>query len=140
MGGSLEDQIAYMSAIRRATAAKAAAEVAAKQQRADIGTQYEPQIRRAGREMYNQQIKALAALGARGLAGAPGLSVAARRAGMAAPAMQYTGLINERQRQLGALERTLASQLADYEETLRASNEQLTRATTLANQLTGTGQ
>jgi hypothetical protein len=140
MGGSLADQIAYMSAIRRATAGKAAAEVAAQQQRADIGKQYEPQIRKAGREMYNQQIKALAALGARGISGAPGLSVAARRAAMAAPAMQYTGLINERQRQLGALERTLATQLADYEETLRASNEQLTRATTLANQLTGTGQ
>jgi hypothetical protein len=140
MGGSLEDQINYQSAIRRLTAARQRAEIQAKQQRGEVGVQYESQIRKAGREMWNQQQKALASLGARGISGAPGLSVAAQRAGMAAPAIQYQGLINERQRQLNALERTLTTQLADYEEELRRNQEQLTRATTLANQLTGTGQ
>jgi hypothetical protein len=140
MGGSLEDQMNYQSAIRKLTAAQQRAEIQARQQRGEIGTQYESQIRRAGREMYNQQIKALASLGARGISGAPGLSVAARRAAMAEPAAQRTSLINERSRQLGALERALANQLGDYEEELRRNQEQLTRATTLANQLTGTGQ
>jgi hypothetical protein len=116
------------------------ARLQSQQQRSELATAYEPQIRKAGREMYNQQVKAQASLGARGISGAPGLSVAARRAAMAAPAMQRTSLISDRNRQLAALERTLTSQLSSYEEEIRRNQEQLTRATALANQLTGTGK
>jgi hypothetical protein len=140
MGGATEDQINYLSALRRLATQDQAARLQSQQQRSEIATAYEPQIRRAGREMYNQQVKAQASLGARGISGAPGLSVAARRAAMAAPAMQRTSLISDRNRQLAALERTLTSQLSTYEEEIRRNQEQLTRATTLANQLTGTGQ
>jgi len=140
MGGATEDQINYLSNLRRLATQDRIARIQSQQQRSEVATQYEPQIRKAGREIYNQQVKAQASLGARGISGAPGLSVAARRAAMAAPATQRTSLISERDRQLAALERTLTSQLSAYEEEIRRNQEQLTRATTLANQLTGTGQ
>jgi len=140
MGGATEDQINYLSNLRRLATQDRMARIQSQQQRSEVATQYEPQIRKAGREIYNQQVKAQASLGARGISGAPGLSVAARRAAMAAPATQRTSLISERDRQLAALERTLTSQLSAYEEEIRRNQEQLTRATTLANQLTGTGQ
>jgi hypothetical protein len=140
MGGATEDQINYLSNLRRLATQDMMARVQSQQQRSEVATQYEPQIRKAGREIYNQQVKAQASLGARGISGAPGLSVAARRAAMAAPATQRTSLISERDRQLAALERTLTTQLSAYEEEIRRNQEQLTRATTLANQLTGTGQ
>ena len=140
MGGATEDQINYLSNLRRLATQDQMARVQSQQQRSEIATQYEPQIRKAGRDIYNQGVKAQASLGARGISGAPGISVAARRAAMAAPAAQRTSLLNERNRQLAALERTLATQLSSYEEEIRRNQEQLTRATTLANQLTGTGK
>jgi hypothetical protein len=140
MGGATEDQINYLSNLRRLATQDQMARLQSQQQRSELATAYEPQIRKAGREMYNQQVKAQASLGARGISGAPGLSVAARRAAMAAPAMQRTSLISDRNRQLAALERTLTSQLSSYEEEIRRNQEQLTRATALANQLTGTGK
>lgn len=140
MGGATEDQINYLSNLRRLATQDQMARVQSQQQRSEIATQYEPQIRKAGRDIYNQGVKAQASLGARGISGAPGISVAARRAAMSAPAAQRTSLLNERNRQLAALERTLATQLSSYEEEIRRNQEQLTRATTLANQLTGTGK
>jgi hypothetical protein len=140
MGGATEDQINYLSNLRRLATQDKMARVQSQQQRSEIATQYEPQIRKAGRDIYNQGVKAQASLGARGISGAPGISVAARRAAMAAPAAQRTSLITDRNRQLAALERTLATQLSSYEEEIRRNQEQLTRATTLANQLTGTGK
>ena len=140
MGGSLEDQINYQSAIRRLTAQLQRTKESAGQQAGETRAASESQIRKAGRDLYNAQVKSLASLAARGISGAPGLSVAAQRAGAAEPEFRRQTLISDRDRQLSALNRTLTTQLGDYEEELRKNQEQLTRATTLANQLTGTGQ
>lgn len=138
MGGSVEDQINYQSAIRRLTKQLGLSKEAANQQSAELRAQYESQIRKAMRERYFSQAKAIASLGARGISGAPGLSIAARRAGGAEADYKRLTLIGDRNRQLSALQRTLTQQLADYEEELRRNQEQLTRATQLSNQLTGT--
>ena len=138
MGGSLEDQINYQSAIRRLTAQLQRAQESAGQQAGEVRAVSESQIRKAGRDLYNAQVKSLASLAARGISGAPGLSVAAQRAGAAEPEFRRQTLISDRDRQLSALNRTLTTQLGDYEEELRKNQEQLTRATTLANKLTGT--
>lgn len=138
MGGTPEDQTNYRAAIERLTAQLALSKENAGLQAADTRAQYESQIRKAGRDLYNAQVKSLASLAARGISGAPGLSVAARRAGSAEPDYRREGLIADRERQLSALNRTLSQQLLDYESELRRNQQQLTRATTLANQLTGT--
>ena len=138
MGGSLEDQINYQSAIRRLTAQLQRTKESAGQQAAETRAASESQIRKAGRDLYSAQVKSLASLAARGISGAPGLSVAAQRAGAAEPEFRRQTLISDRDRQLSALNRTLTTQLGDYEEELRKNQEQLTRATTLANKLTGT--
>jgi hypothetical protein len=140
MGGSLEDQDKYRQAIRVYTAKLEQARTGTGQQAGETRAQYETQIRKAGRDMYNSQIKALASLAARGITGAPGLSVAARRAGQEEPAYRRSNLVLDRDRQLSALQRTLAQQTTDYEEELRKNQEQLTRATTISNQLTGAAQ
>lgn len=135
MGGTPEEQDALREAIRRLTANKLYAETEGKYQQADVRARAETQIRKAGRDLYAAQLKSLASLGARGISGAPGLSVAARRAAGAEPEYRRQGLISERDRQVSALNRALTKQLADYEEQLRLENAKLTRATTLANQL-----
>jgi hypothetical protein len=140
MGGTAADQAIYRTAIEKLTTALARAKADAERQRGTLGASYESQIRKAGREMYNQKIKALASLAARGIVGSPGLSTAYKRAGMAPAAEARTALIGEREQRMSALNIALERQLADYEAELRRNQEQLTRATTLANQLTGTGE
>ena len=139
MGGSLEDQMNYQAAIERLTRQLALSKENAGLQAGETRAQSESQIRKAGRDLYNAQVKSLASLAARGISGAPGLSVAAQRAGAAEPEFRRQGLVADRERQLSALNRTLSQQLLDYESELRRNQQQLTRATTLANQLTGTG-
>jgi hypothetical protein len=140
IGGSPEDIAAYREAIRRLTANQLYAKTEGAFQQADIRARAESQIQKAGREMYNARRRAIASLGARGIAGAPGLSVAATRAGGAAAEYQRSQLQSERDRQIAALNRALTKQLTDYEEEIRQQNEKLTKATTLANQLTGATQ
>jgi murein DD-endopeptidase MepM/ murein hydrolase activator NlpD len=137
LGGSAADQLQYQSDLRTATANLEATKTQAVQEKRNTLIDTETALRKAQREAYQNQVRAQAGLAARGLSGAPGLTVAAKRAAAATPQEAVSSTLLSRQRQLNALDSALSRQLLTYEEQQRLANEKLSKITSTANALTG---
>lgn len=136
-GGSSSDVLAYFEALRRSSDAKSRAGLANTFARRQAETEFDTLKRKAGRDIYSSQKKALNELAKKGITAAPGVAIAAKRAAGSVPLNRRLEALQQYNTAISTADLTLAEEQAKADEAARQALIDLTRAANIANELKG---